>query len=45
MVGDEIVVEGANVSQEKVEAVICRHLGLPEPEFSQKGILGKFFGK
>lgn len=45
MVGDEIVVEGSNVSREKVEAVICRHLGLPEPEPEKKGILGRLFGK
>jgi hypothetical protein len=43
MVGDEIVVEGSNVSQDKVEAVICRHLGLPEPELQKKGILGRLF--
>ncbi len=45
MVGEEIVVEGSNVSQDKVEAVIRRHLGLPEPEPQKKGILGKLFGK
>ena len=28
MVGEEIVVEGADVSLEVVEACICRHLGL-----------------
>ena len=39
MVGDEIVVEGSNVSQDKLEAAICRHLGLPEPEPQKKGIL------
>jgi len=27
MVNDEIVVEGGNVSEEEVEACICRHLG------------------
>ena len=43
MVGEEIVVEGSNVSQEKVEAVICRHLGLPEPEPEKKGFLGRLF--
>ena len=43
MVGEEIVVEGSNVSQEKVEAVICRHLGLPEPEPQKKGFLGRLF--
>jgi hypothetical protein len=43
MVGDEIVVEGSNIGQDKVEQVICRHLGLPAPE--PKGILGRIFGK
>ncbi|HBG17835.1 MAG TPA: hypothetical protein DDY32_00720 [Desulfobulbaceae bacterium] len=43
MVGDEIVVEGANVGQDKVEQVICRHLGIAEPE--KKGMLGRLFGK
>jgi len=45
MVGEEIVVEGSNVSQDKVEAVICRCLGLREPEPEKKGILGRIFGK
>ena len=45
MVGDEIVVEGSNVSRGKVEAVICRCLGLPEPEPEKKGLLGRLFGK
>jgi len=37
MVADEILVEGSNISQDKVEAAICRHLGLPEPEPEKKG--------
>lgn len=45
MVGEEIVVEGSNVSSEKVESVICRQLGLPEPEPEKKGFLGRFLGK
>ncbi len=45
MVGEEIVVEGSDVSQEKVESVICRYCGLSEPEPEKKGILGRFFGK
>ena len=45
MVGEEIVVEGSGVSQEKVESVICRYYGLSEPEPEKKGILGRLFGK
>lgn len=43
MVGEEIVVEGADVSDHEVEACICRHLGLPEPEPPTKGILNRLF--
>jgi hypothetical protein len=43
MVGDEIVVEGSNIEEEKVEAVICRHLGLPKPEPSEKSMLNRLF--
>ena len=45
MVGEEIVVEGADVAEAKLEAVICRHLGLPAPEPQKKGLLGRIFGK
>lgn len=45
MVEEEIVVEGSNVSQDKVETVICRCLGLPDPEPEKKGILSRIFGK
>jgi hypothetical protein len=45
MVGEEIVVEGADVPEDQLEAVICRHLGLPEPEPQKKGLLGRIFGK
>jgi hypothetical protein len=44
MVGEEIVVEGADIAEEKLEAVICRHLGLPAPEPRKKGFLGRLFG-
>jgi len=39
MVAEEIVVEGADVAEAQLEAVICRHLGLPlpEPEKSDSG--------
>ena len=43
MVGDEIVVEGEDVSGYKIETVICRHLGLPEPENPKAGIIGRLF--
>ena len=38
MVGDEIVVEGTDVSEVDLEKVICRHLGLPEPEPRKRGL-------
>jgi len=41
MVGDEIVVEGTAVSEVDLEKVICRQLGLPEPEPSKKGFFGR----
>jgi hypothetical protein len=31
VVGDEILVEGTDVSEDKREGAICRHLGLAEP--------------
>jgi hypothetical protein len=45
MVGDEIVVEGADVAEAKLEAVICRRLGLPAPTLEPKGFLKRLFGK
>jgi hypothetical protein len=44
MIGDELVVQGCDADEGELEAAICRHLGLPEPERSKKGILGKLFG-
>jgi hypothetical protein len=41
MVGEEIVVEGSDVSDEKLESVICKHLGLSPPEPQKKGILDR----
>ncbi len=41
MIGEEILVEGSDVSDEKLEAVICKHLGLPPPDPKKKGILGR----
>ena len=45
MVGEEIVVEGSDVTKEALEATICRHLGLPPPEPEKKGILGRLLKK
>ena len=45
MVGDDIVVEGNDVAEAQLEAVICRHLGLPMPEPGKKGFLKRLFGK
>jgi len=45
MVGKEIIVEGSDIAEDKLEAAICRHLGLPEPEPQKKGFLGRLFGK
>ena len=43
MVGEEIVVEGSDVSDEKLESVICRHLGIPEPKSDKKGLIKRLF--
>jgi len=43
MVGEEIVVEGSDISEDELEAVICRHLGLEPPESQKKGVLRRLF--
>ena len=43
MVGEEIVVEGSDIPEDELEAVICRHLGLPPPEPQKKGVLDRLF--
>jgi hypothetical protein len=45
MVGEEIVVEGSDVSDEKLESVIRNHLGLPQSEPKTKGIFKRFLGR
>jgi len=45
MVGDEIVVEGSDVSEGKLVEVICNQLGLPPPEPAKKGILGRILDR
>jgi len=44
MVGEEIVVEGTDVPEEKLETVICRHLGLAGPP-KKKSIFSRIAGK
>jgi hypothetical protein len=44
MVGEEIVVEGADVDDDALEAVICRHLGLPPPAGKKSGFLKRLLG-
>jgi hypothetical protein len=43
MVGDEIVVEGSDIPENKLEGTICKHLRLPAPQPKKKGLLGRFF--
>jgi len=44
MVGEEILVESSDCPEHTLEAAICRHLGLPEPEApAKKGLLGRLF--
>jgi len=45
MVGDAIVVEGADVAEAQLEAVVRRHLGLPPQQPEPKGFLKRLFGK
>ncbi len=44
MVDDEILVEGTDVSEDKLEDTICRHLGLAAPP-KKKSIFGRLAGK
>ena len=47
MVGDEVVLRGgADISEEKLEVAIRRHLGLPElPPETKKGFLNRLLKK
>jgi len=45
MIGDEILVEGSDISEEKLEVAICKSLGLPPPEPKKKGMLGRLLKK
>ena len=44
MVGDEIFVEGSDVSEDKLEGAICRHLGIDRPP-KKKSIFSKIIRK
>lgn len=41
MVGEEILVEGTDISQHELESAICRQLGLQEPEVVKKGLVDR----
>ena len=45
MVEDEIVVEGSDVSEEKLENAIRAKLGLEAIVIEKKGVLGRLFGR
>ena len=45
MVGEEILVEGSDVNEEKLEAAIRRNLGLPALEQQKRGFLGRLLKK
>jgi hypothetical protein len=46
MVAEEVVSQGPNISEGKIEAAIRRHLGLPElPQEAKKGFLERLFKK
>jgi hypothetical protein len=45
MVDDEILVEGSDVSEEKLENAIRAKLGLEPVVVEKKGVLGRLFGR
>ncbi len=45
MMGEEIVVEKSDISDKKLESIICKHLGFSPPESQKKGILSRFLNK
>lgn len=45
MIDDEIVVEGSDVAEDKLENIIRSHLGLPPLETEKRGVLGRLFGQ
>jgi hypothetical protein len=45
MIGEAILTEGSDISDEKVETAICEHLGITPPDPKKKGILGRLLKK
>ena len=45
MIGEEILIEGSDISDEKLEAAICKHLGIAPPDPKKPGILGRLLKK
>ncbi|MCP4576072.1 MAG: hypothetical protein GY846_07300 [Deltaproteobacteria bacterium] len=45
MIGEDILTEGSDISDEKVETAICEQLGITPPEPKKKGILGRLLKK
>ncbi len=43
MVGEEIVVEGSDISEDELEGTICKYLGLSAPQPKKKGLLRRLF--
>jgi hypothetical protein len=45
MVGEEILVERSDISEKKLESVICKYLGLSPPEQRKKGIFDRIWNR
>jgi hypothetical protein len=43
MIGEEVVAEGSDVTDDKVVNKIRKHLGMPLLEPEKKGIIGRLF--
>ena len=43
MIGEEVVAEGSDVTEDKVIAEIRKQLGMPTIEPEKKGIIGRLF--
>ena len=45
MLGDGIVIKGPEASEQNLEAMICKQLGIPAPEPQKKGIFSRLFNR